>query len=228
MAFTGFSKDTTAFLRALEKDNTKDFFDANKARFEEVWLTPAKELVVTVGPKLQKLAPSIEFEPRVGGSLMRMNRDIRFSKDKSPYKTHLDLFFWEGEDKGWALPGFFFRLTSSKLMCGAGVHMLEKDALSKFRAAVDEEASGTALAKLVTKLRKTDGVVVGEEAYKKVPKGFDPEHPRAELLRFGSLWAAVETPVPAELTSAKFADLVVSRFKTTAPLRSWLSDVLAR
>lgn len=228
MAFTGFSKDTIAFLRELEKSNTKVFFDANKERFEKVWLAPAKELVLAVGPKLQKIAPSIEFEPRIGGSLMRMNRDVRFSKDKSPYKTHLDLFFWEGERKGWELPGFFFRLTSKQLMCGAGIHMLEKEALARFRAAVAEDARGGSLAKIVAKLRKTDSVVVGEEAYKKVPKGLDPEHPRADLLRFGSLWAAVETPVPAELTSPAFAELVVSRFKTASPLRAWLSDVLAR
>lgn len=228
MAFTGFSKDTIAFLRELEKNNTKVFFDANKERFEKVWLSPAKELVLAVGPRLQRLAPSIEFEPRVGGSLMRMNRDVRFSKDKSPYKTHLDLFFWEGESKGWELPGFFFRLTSKQLMCGAGIHMLEKEALGSFRAAVADDASGGSLAKIVAKLRKTESVVVGEEAYKKVPKGFDPAHPRAELLRFGSLWAAVETPVPAELTSPAFAELVVSRFKTVSPLRAWLSGVLAR
>ena len=102
MAFTGFSKDTIAFLRELEKNNTKVFFDANKARFEKVWVEPAMALVMAVGPALQKRTPAISFEPRIGGSLMRMNRDVRFSKDKSPYKTHLDLFFWEGEDKGWA------------------------------------------------------------------------------------------------------------------------------
>jgi uncharacterized protein (TIGR02453 family) len=226
MAFTGFSKDTVAFLRELEKNNTKIFFDANKARFEKVWVEPASELVMAVGPALQKRAPAISFEPRIGGSLMRMNRDVRFSKDKSPYKTHLDLFFWEGDEKGWGRPGFFFRLTTKQLMVGAGVHMLDKDGLAKYRAAVADER-GVALAKLVTKLRELEGVVVGHEGYKKVPKGFDPAHPRAELLRFDALYAAYETPVPAELTSPAFSKLVLSRFEAASPLRTWLSDVLA-
>jgi len=226
MAFTGFSEDTLAFLRELERNNTKLFFDANKARFQKAWVEPAMELVVAVGPKLRKHAPSISFEPRIGGSLMRMNRDVRFSKDKSPYKTHLDLFFWEGEDKGWGLPGFFFRLTEKQLMVGAGVHMLDKDGLARYRAAVADER-GVALAKLVAKLRKLDGVVVGHKGYKKVPKGFDPDHPRAELLRFDGLHAVYETPVPPELSSAGFADLVLARFKTTSPLRDWLSDALS-
>lgn len=225
MAFTGFSKDTIAFLRELEKNNTKVFFDANKKRFEAAWIEPAMALVTTVGPKLAKRVPTISYEPRVGGSLMRMNRDVRFSKDKSPYKTHLDLFFWEGEDKGWERPGFFLRLTSKELMVGAGVHALSKDGLAKYRAAV-AGPRGPALAKLVAELRKTPDVVVGHEGYKKVPKGFDPEHPRAELLRFDALHAMVQTPVPAELTSPAFAELVLARFDLARPLRNWLSTAL--
>ncbi|MBX7193532.1 MAG: DUF2461 domain-containing protein [Sandaracinaceae bacterium] len=226
MAFTGFSKDTIAFLRELEANNTKVFFDANKARFDEVWARPAADFVVAVGTKLAKRTPSISFEPRVGGSLMRMNRDVRFSKDKSPYKTHLDLFFWEGDDKSWALPGFFFRLTSKELMVGAGVHALDKDALAKYRAAVADER-GVALAKIVARLRKTPDVIVGQEGLKKVPRGFDPAHPRAELLRFDALHAMVVTPIPSELTSAAFVALTLSRFETVRPLREWLSGVLS-
>jgi uncharacterized protein (TIGR02453 family) len=225
MAFSGFSKDTTAFLRELEKDNSKAFFDANKARFERVWVAPARDFVVEVGEKVQKIAKSIEFEPRVGGSLMRMNRDIRFSKDKSPYKTHLDLFFWDGDEKGWGRPGFFFRLTKDALLVGAGMHAFEKDHLTKYRAAVLDARRGPALAQIVAALEKA-GVTVGEEAYKKVPKGLDPEHPRARLLRFGSLHAMRTTKVPAELTSPKLVGLVVDRFAEVAKLRAWLAGAL--
>jgi uncharacterized protein (TIGR02453 family) len=225
MAFTGFSKDTLAYLGELEKHNTKVFFDANKARYEKVWLEPAMELVMSVGPKLQKVAPEISFEPRIGGSLMRMHRDVRFSKDKSPYKTHFDLYFWEGEDKGFGRPGFFFRMTTTQLMIGAGVHMFDKEGLAKYRAAIADER-GAALAKMVTKLRKIDGVVVGAEGYKKVPKDFEPEHLCVELLRFDQLYAAYETPIPTELTSPDFAKLVLARFTSAAPLRAWLSDAL--
>ena len=72
----------------------------------------------------------MQYEPRINGSLFRINRDIRFSKDKSPYKAHLDLWFWEGEHRGWESPGFFFRLTPTKLMLGAGMHQFPKEHLA--------------------------------------------------------------------------------------------------
>jgi uncharacterized protein (TIGR02453 family) len=225
MAFTGFSRDTLQFLKELEQHNDKEFFDANKERFERVWVAPARDFVVEVGSKVQKLAKTIHFEPKVGGSMMRMNRDIRFSKDKSPYKTHLDLFFWEGDEKGWGRPGFFFRLTKSELLVGAGMHGFEAEHLAKYRAAVGHKKSGEALAKLVASLEKA-GVTVGQESYKKVPKGFDPEHPRARLLRFGSLHAMVGGKVPAELGSPKLVGVVYERFARVAPLRAWLADAL--
>lgn len=225
MAFSGFSRDTIAFLRELERHNHKAFFDANKERFERVWLAPARDFVVEVGTALQKIAKTIEFEPKVGGSLLRMNRDIRFSKDKSPYKTHLDLWFWDGEEKGWGRPGFFFRLTQSSLLVGAGMHAFEKEHLAKYRAAVLDARRGPALAKIVAALEKS-GVTVGEEAYKKVPKGVDPEHPRARLARFGSLHAMRTTKVPPELTSPKLVGRVVDRFAEVAPLRAWLASAL--
>jgi uncharacterized protein (TIGR02453 family) len=225
MPFTGFSKDTVAYLRELAANNDKKWFEAHRERLDAVWLEPAKDFVVAVGQRVKKFAPSIEFEPRVGGSLMRMHRDVRFAKDKSPYKTHFDAWFWDGDEKGWGRPGFFFRLTPNELMCGAGMHGFEKDVLAKYRAAVDDGRRGPALQKIVTALRKA-GLEVGSEAYKKVPKGFSPEHPRAELLRFGGLHAGRTTPVPKELTSAKFVDVVVERFREASPLRAWLASVL--
>lgn len=225
MPFTGFSKDTTAYLRELSKHNDKNWFEANRERLDAAWLEPAKDFVVVVGQRVKKFAPTIQCEPRVGGSLMRMHRDVRFSKDKSPYKTHFDAWFWDGEEKGWGRPGFYFRMTPSELMCGAGMHAFEKEHLAKYRAAVDDGKRGPALQKIVAALRK-GGVEVGREDYKKVPKGFSPDHPRAELLRFGALHAGRTTLIPKEVTTAKFVDVVVERFREVSPLRAWLASAL--
>ena len=88
------------------------------------------------------MSPGIHADPRVNGSIFRINRDTRFSKDKTPYKTHLDLFFWEGEGRSRDCPGFFFRMTPRSVVLGAGFHHFDPERLARFRAAVADEQSG--------------------------------------------------------------------------------------
>ena len=108
--FTGFPAETPRFLGDLAGNNNKAWFDANRAAYDEYWVAPAKQFVDAVGEALVDIAPRIEAQPRVNGSIFRVNRDIRFSKDKRPYKEHLDFWFWEGERKR-AVSGFFMRIT---------------------------------------------------------------------------------------------------------------------
>ena len=109
MAFEGFPKGTAKFLTALAKNNDRAWLEKNRKAYDEDLIEPALAFVEAMGPELRKISRGVRAEPRVGGSVMRMNRDTRFAKDKSPYKTHLDIFFWEGDQKGWDRPGFFFR-----------------------------------------------------------------------------------------------------------------------
>ena len=108
--FTGFPAETPRFLGDLAGNNNKAWFDANRAAYDEYWVAPAKQFVDAVGEALVDIAPRIEAQPRVNGSIFRVNRNIRFSKDKRPYKEHLDFWFWEGERKR-AVSGFFMRIT---------------------------------------------------------------------------------------------------------------------
>jgi uncharacterized protein (TIGR02453 family) len=108
--FAGFGKDTIRFLSGLSANNKAEWFNAHRADYEAHYIEPAKDFVVAVADPLAKLAPGIHAEPKVNGSIFRINRDIRFSKDKTPYKDHLDLWFWQGERKA-AISGFFFPLT---------------------------------------------------------------------------------------------------------------------
>jgi uncharacterized protein (TIGR02453 family) len=95
--FAGFPPATLRFLGDLAENNTKAWFDEHRADYESNWVAPAKAFVSAAGEALTDLAPRIEAQPRVNGSIFRVNRDTRFSKDKSPYKDHLDFWFWEGE-----------------------------------------------------------------------------------------------------------------------------------
>jgi uncharacterized protein (TIGR02453 family) len=219
--FAGFPKGTLAFLDGLAAHNAKPWFDAHRAEYETFYVEPAKAFVNALGPKLRKLQPGLHFEPRVNGSLFRINRDIRFAKDKSPYKTHLDLWFWLGDAKGWDCPGFFFRLTPERVIVGGGMHMLSKPALDAYRHAVVDPKAGAALVAALAKVRKA-GADVGGSSRKTVPRGFDKMHPHAALLLHEGLTAGLEVPVPKEAATAKFVDWCVKRYAAAVPLNDWL------
>ena len=99
MPFTGFPPETFAFLTGLIQNNTKQWFDDHRSDYDQYWVEPAKDFVAGIGPKLRAFAPNVNFEPKINGSIFRINRDVRFSNNKRPYKTTLDLWFWEGEKR---------------------------------------------------------------------------------------------------------------------------------
>src|SRR5690606_19091043 len=165
-----FSAQTLAFLKGLSANNNKAWFDAHRADYEAHYIAPAKEFVSALGPALQQLSPGLQAEPRVNGSIFRINRDVRFSKDKTPYKDHLDLWFWEGESRSFACSGLFFRLQAKQLILGAGMHRFDKPWLERYRAAVLDEDKGKALTALLKKAEKA-GYAVGGDNLKKVPRG---------------------------------------------------------
>lgn len=224
--FEGFPKQTLTFLRGLGKNNEKEWLSAHRADYDAYYMDPAKAFVAAMGDKLAKLAPNVSAVPKVNGSIFRINRDIRFSKDKTPYKDHLDLWFWEGDDRKNAVSGFFFRLQHNQLLLGVGNHSFAKDRLAAYRAAVADDEMGKPLAALQKKLAKA-GMPLEGASYKKVPRGFDPDHPRADLLKHGALHAGVTLrPLPQDVHSAKLATLCAGHFKKLLPLHRWLVDAL--
>lgn len=221
--FQGFPAGTLRFLEGLEKNNEKAWFDGHREDYDAFYVDAAKSFVSALGPRLRKISKSVQYEPRVNGSLFRINRDVRFSKDKSPYKPHLDLWFWEGDKRGWETPGFFFRLAPAKVMLGAGMHQLGKEQLPRFRAAVLAEKSGKALATIAEKLRR-GGYELGGATRKTVPRGLDAEHPRAALLLHEGLWGGWESTIPRSLGTAAFVDECVDHFAAVAPVSRWLRE----
>jgi uncharacterized protein (TIGR02453 family) len=221
MAFSGIPKGTVKFLSELSRNNEKPWFDEHRADYDEFFMRPAKELVEALAKPLKKLDPKLQAQPRVNGSIMRINRDVRFSKDKAPYKDHLDLFFWSGTKKGWDSSGFFFRLAPNKLLLGGGMHGFMPPVLAQYRKNVLNDKRGAELVKLATALRKR-GYEVGGETYKKTPQGVPADHPRAALLKHSGLHSGWEGKHPKELGSARFVDFVMNHFEAVAPLHRWL------
>ena len=117
-AFTGFSKDTIKFFDGLRKNNNKDWFEQHRDMYENSVLEPSKAFVVAMGARLRAIAPRIIAVPKVNKSLFRINRDTRFSLNKSPYKTNLGIYFWEGVRPRMECSGFYFHLEPPKMILG--------------------------------------------------------------------------------------------------------------
>lgn len=222
MAFTGFPQQTLAFLQGINANNTKEWFTANRPLYDAT-VAASKAFVEAVGPRLQEFAPEIRFEPKVGGSLQRPNRDTRFDKGKAPYKEQLDLWFWHGEKKGWDQPGFFLRIAPDNLWIASGMMHILWPQLKIFRDAVVDDRSGTALVATVDRINAIGPYQVGYPKRKTVPKGFEAEHPRAEYLKYESLWGHLQLPSTAALEPG-FADVALAAWRDLAPLTVWLRE----
>ncbi|MEP3278596.1 MAG: DUF2461 domain-containing protein [Stappiaceae bacterium] len=219
--FSGFKAPTTAFIQALSTNNDKSWFDAHRAEYETHYIEPAKTFVAALQQPLQHLVPSIQAVPKVNGSIFRINRDTRFSKDKRPYKDHLDLWFWEGERKG-AVSGLFFRLTADRLILGAGAHMFDKARLANYRSALADPVHSTALLEVQEALHQTGHQLMGSH-YVKTPRGLVLHHKALEpLSRHNALYAQVESPHPGTLGTPAFIKTCLSTWAAFVPLHNWL------
>jgi uncharacterized protein (TIGR02453 family) len=225
--FSGFPEETFRFLRGITQNNDKAWFEAHRADYEAGYIEPAKAFVSALGLRLRKIAPSVQFEPRVNGSLFRINRDIRFSKDKSPYKNHLDLWFWLGERRGWDAPGFFFRMFADRVLLGAGMHHFEKQHLETYRRKVIHPKSGEALAKVLSAVRAAGNYEIGGATRTTVPRGFDASHERAQLLLHEGLWAEFKLKIKDEPRTPRFVDFCAGHYASMWPVARWIQQDVA-
>lgn len=226
-SFQGFPGETVKFFIELAKNNNKGWFEAHRREYENFVLPPAQDFVLAMGRRLQKLSPDITADPRLNRSLFRLHRDIRFSKDKRPYKTHLAAMFWQGSGPRMECSCYYFHLEPPHLMLGAGIYQFTPAALQVYRKACVHPGRGAALAKTVKQLLRNKNFTLGGSFYKKTPRGYDPGHPNAALLLHNGLYAGIETPIPKELYSARLLDYCYAHYKKMAPLHQWLAEVLA-
>ena len=222
-----FRPEALDFLRGLEANNEREWFHAHRDEYETLLLEPARDFVEAFGALSERLGEGVDADPRVGRSIMRINRDTRFARDKRPYKTHLDLWFPQGPGPSRERPGFWFRLTPERLILGAGMHHFERPVLERFREAVADPKRGAELVGAVDEVR-ADGGEVGGQTYKRVPAGYDVDERRGELLRHSGLFAWVEhAPPPPETHTPGFPAFCVERYATLVPVQRWLLAFVA-
>lgn len=226
--FNGFPRETVTFLQKLAKNNNKAWFSEHKNDFEDNVLAPARDFVYEMGKQLREIAPNVVADPRVDKSIFRIYRDTRFSKDKSPYKTHLGIFFWEGDLPKMESSGFYFHLEPPRMMLAVGIYCFSKRLLSHYRESVVHEKTGPDLVRAIKQVSKRKRYSIGGKHYKKTPRGFDPNNENAELLLHNGLGAAIETEIPDELHSRHIITDCFNKFKDMAPLHYWLLEMTRR
>ncbi|MGB5751152.1 MAG: DUF2461 domain-containing protein [Desulfobacterales bacterium] len=223
--FNGFSRQYFTFFNQLGKNNSKEWFEKHREGYDEFVLHPAREFVVAMGEKLRKIAPEVNAIPKINQSLFKINRDVRFSKDKSPYKTYMGVWLWEGDRNRMECSGFYLHVENKNLLIGVGIKMFSKPLLDRYRKAVVDKKLGAALKSAVKKITEK-GYLLDGKHYKKIPSGYDSEHPNAEYLLYNGLTARLEEKITDVFYSDALIDYAYSHYKNMLHLHRWLKKVL--
>jgi uncharacterized protein (TIGR02453 family) len=209
--FTGFPPAAFAFYAELEREGNNDrgWFDEHRATYERAIRLPMEEL-------LERAAGDGFGED---GKVFRPNRDVRFSKDKRPYKTHCGAVI--GFRSGTARAGVYVQVAAEGLHAATGYWQLSRDQLDRFRRAVADARTGGALSRLVLAARDA-GFEVGGSELKRAPQGYDPDHPRIELLRHKRLTLSRTWPVADWMHTADAYERVAETWRAGEPINRWL------
>jgi uncharacterized protein (TIGR02453 family) len=202
MTFRGWPVEALEFYEGLEADNSKAYWQQHKETYETVVRAPMEELLAELRPEWGE------------GRIFRPYRDVRFSADKSPYKTNIAA----------TIGSRYVQLTADGLAAGAGRWEMSPEQLARYREAVDEDAAGGDLERIVAAIRRAGVEAMGHGVLKTAPKGYPKDHPRIELLRFKGIVAWREWPAGAWLGTAKAKDRVIELFHTAEPLNVWLAS----
>ena len=223
-ATRSFTPELFTFLRELRQNNDREWFKANKERYEETVQEPALEFVADFAPLLETLSPHFTADPRpVGGSLFRIYRDTRFSKDKTPYKTHTGISFRHELAKDVHAPVFYLHLESASVFAAAGIWHPDATTLAQIRDAIVREPERWQ--EVVHDGAVGDGFRLGGDSLKKPPAGFDAGHPLIDDLKRKDYIASTSIP-ERKVSSAGFAAELAASWATTTTFVRFLCDAI--
>lgn len=180
--FAGFPLGLLHFLSDLSRNNNRTWFTANKSRYETELLEPALAFIEAMADPLARISPHFRAEPKkVGGSLMRIYRDVRFSSDKRPYKTNVGIQFRHESGRDVHAPGFYFHVDPDEVFLGVGIWHPDSKSLAKIRRAIHKDQAGWKQAKNAKAFRET--YELAGDSLKRPPRGYDAEHPLIDDLK---------------------------------------------
>lgn len=223
--FAGFPEDLFAFLRELAQHNNREWFARNKQRYEESIVWPMAGFINAMGGRLETFANCFIADPRrQGGSMFRIHRDIRFSRDKRPYKENIGCQFRHMAGRDAHAPGFYVHLAPNEVFFGGGIWRPPSEVLGRLRQAIEQWPEAWRRVVEGRSFRRRFGAVVGEQL-QRPPRGFAADHPWIEDLKRKSYYA-VEYVEPQLALTPAFLDEVAAAFRDLAPLMRFLTAAL--
>jgi len=220
-SFGGFSRDLIGFLKGLKANNERAWFEAHRDEYESLFKEPARDFVAAISGRLPEIAENLVAEPKIGRSIHRINRDTRFSKDKTPYQPWLHFVFWRGV-KPAGSSGFHFVIGPTHVGAGVGNWAFNPEQLERYRAAVADPKTGAALARAIETGTAGPGMFLDAPALKRVPSGYDADGPRTDLLKHKGIVVRGDQAIPDTLFGPGAVDLALDLFRPLVPVHDWL------
>lgn len=219
-----FNQDTLDFLSQLSTNNTRDWFNDNKPRYEQLVRTPALRFIEDIAPALQLISPRFQARPKkVGGSLMRVYRDTRFSKDKTPYKTNIGIQFRHDAGKDVHAPGYYLHIEPDNFFLGVGIWRPDSRTLGKIRDAIVEKPDKWLAARNDAEF--TNRFTLSGESLKNAPRGIAKDHPLLEDLKHKDFIGICEWKKKAAL-SKNLLPNTIEHFERATPFMRFLCQAL--
>ena len=221
--FGGFQREGIDFMKRLKRNNNRPWFEKHKEEYEALVKLPMQSLIVALHPHFEVFAPEFDIHPKK--SLFRIYRDVRFSKDKTPYKTHVAAHFvLRGKPKGVEGSGYYLHIEPGQVFLGGGVYMPDSDQLKKIRKAIASQPDRFLSIFEQKQFKKTFKRLQGEKL-QRVPQGYEPDHPMAEWLKYKQFFVWVEW-AEARSFRGKFVADVAGVFKAATPLVRFLNEAM--
>ncbi len=218
--FDGFPKGSIGFFKRLKKNNNREWFLKHKEEYEETLKFPMQCLVATLSRELRDELPEMEFNPRK--AIFRIHRDVRFSKNKAPYKTNIAAAVeLKGKKKSTETPGLYVGIEPGSIFVGGGLYMPYGEQLKSIRKAIANRPDEYLSVVEDKRFKKVFGGIMGEKLMK-APLGFPKDHPMIEHLKHKQFFVGKEWDDEALCYSKRFASVVADVFRDTMPLVRWL------
>ena len=224
MHFVGFPKNMLPFLKTIRENNTKEWFEAHRHEYEALILEPSRAFVIEMGEHLQALVPTVNAIPKINGSLFRIYRDIRFSKDKTPIKSRIGVIFWQGTGKRMQSSGFYLHFSPDELFFAVGIRSFSQEMRNHYRDYIKIAQNRKNLYDILHALEQK-GYSLPQTHYKRFPKGFSKDDPYADLALLNGVYAFKMFQPEDYLFSEDLMHKAYALYEAMFDLQQWVYEM---
>ena len=224
MRFNGFSKKAIEFLKELSDNNTKVWFEDNRHIWQQYINEPNIDFIEDMGETLQILVPTIKAKAKVSGSLFKIYRDVRFSKDKTPMKSKIGLLFWQGLGHRMQSSSFYMHYDKDEYFIATGIRNFKPELLKTYREYIKVEKHRVELHKIIEDL-KEKGYMFPEVKFKRLPQGFPKDCKYGYLSLYGAMFSYKSYPIDDTFFSQEILDRAFKIYEDMHQLQNWVYEM---